>query len=80
MIDIGGLRRRPGWSHRPEPLPHDRLLHDRPEVRRDPVDEQAGREVDHEDDEDERQREEDDPLRPVVAVDIRIVDSSCDPT
>ena len=57
-LAVGG-----GWSHRPEPLPHDRLLHDRPEVRRDPVDEQAGREVDHEDHEDERQRQEDDPLR-----------------
>ena len=35
----------PGWSERAEPLPHDRLLHDRPQVRRDPVDEQAGREL-----------------------------------
>ena len=39
------------------------LLHDRPEVRRDPVDEQAGRELDDEDDEEERQRQEDHPLR-----------------
>ena len=59
-------RRRPsGGRSGPEALPDDRLLHDRPQVRRDPVDEQAGREVDDEDDEDERQRQEDHPLRPV---------------
>ena len=53
----------PRWSHRPEALAHDRLLHDRPQVRGDPVDEQAGRELPHEEHEEERQRQEDHPLR-----------------
>ena len=55
----------PGGRIGPSALPDDRLLHDRPQVRRDPVDEQAGREVDDEEDEEERQRQEDHPLRAV---------------
>ncbi len=53
------------WSHRAEPLPDDRLLRDRPQVGRDPVEQQAGREAHDEGDEQERQREEDHPLRAV---------------
>ena len=53
------------WSQRPEPPPDDRLLHDRPQVRGDPVDEQAGRELPHEVHEEERQPHEDQRCGPV---------------
>src|SRR5829696_5040973 len=45
----------------------EQLLPDRPDVRRDPVDDQPRREVDDEDDEHERQREHDSALRGVGA-------------
>src|SRR5829696_6232933 len=45
----------------------EQLLPNGPNVRRDPVDDQSGREVDDEDDEDEGQREHDSPLHGVRA-------------
>src|SRR3954452_10545038 len=69
------LARGRGWllHHRPllwrrlgrrgDELLYDRLLAHRPEVRRDPVDDETGWEVDDEGDEDDRQREHHDPLR-----------------
>jgi len=49
-------------AHRPEPFSDDRLLHDRPEIRGDPVDEQTRGEGEDEEDEHERKREHDHPL------------------
>ena len=60
LVRLG--RRRGFLAQRPEALLDDRLLQDRPEVGRDPVDEQAGRELPDEGDEQERQGQEDHPL------------------
>src|SRR5437763_10416078 len=65
-----GSTRRQRLRHREEPLDRE-LLADRPDVRRDPVDDQACGEADDHEDEDERQQQHDPALVRVLRVDHR---------
>ena len=60
----------PWRHHRSDRAADEVLLNTGPQVRRDPVDEQARREVDDERDEDERESQEDDPLAAVPGLEV----------
>src|SRR5207248_4145842 len=62
------VRRRGGRLGRGQKAPDEELLPDRPHVRGDPVDDQAGREPDDDEGEDDREQEQEPALRLVLDV------------